>query len=207
MGGSSSKPIPQPTINSLDADVPIIPPIVCLALLALSFILGKKVTRYRWLPDELASLRMRLAIAAAMMAVAVATMVSASDELHQVNSGVAFTPVGGIAKTCALPPDAHPHARSHVPPDAHPPKHSAVRRSGLYAYTRNPLYLLAVFVQLPMLGVAFDSAWLVYSAFALFVYLQMVVIPGEEAFLLRNYGEEYATYLNSTPRWLLPDSN
>ena len=62
-------------------------------------------------------------------------------------------------------------------------------------------------MQLPMLGVAFDSAWLVYSAFALFVYLQMVVIPGEEAFLLRNYGEEYATYLNSTPRWLLPDSN
>ena len=102
MGGSSSKPIPQPTINALDADVPIIPPIVFLALLALSFILGKKVTRYRWLPDELASLPVRLAIAAAMMAVAVATMVSASDELHQVNSGVAFTPVGGIAKTCAL---------------------------------------------------------------------------------------------------------
>ena len=167
--------------------------------------IGKKVPVTSGCQMNWQSLRMRLAIAAAMMAhgSAVATMVSASDELHQVNSGVAFTPVGGIAKTCAEPTPA----RSHVPPDAHPPKHSAVRRSGLYAYTRNPLYLLAVFVQLPMLGVAFDSAWLVYSAFALFVYLQMVVIPGEEAFLLRNYGEEYATYLNSTPRWLLPDSN
>ena len=177
MGKAASKPIPQPTINAFDADVPIIPPLVILALLAVSFVLAKTFTRYRWLPDELASLGVRLALFASMMAISVKMSMSAADELHGANSGVGFTPVGGIAK------------------------------SGLYAYSRNPLYVMAVFVQLPMFGMLFDCAWIIYSAFALFVYLSVWVIPGEEAFLLRNYGEAYETYLNSTPRWLLPDSD
>lgn len=35
-----------------------------------------------------------------------------------------------------------------------------------------------------------------------FVYLDKVVIPGEEAFLGREFGASYDAYMAATPRWI-----
>ena len=60
-----------------------------------------------------------------------------------------------------------------------------------------------VFVTLPMIGLLFDSAWLIFSAGAVFVYISTVVIPKEEEFLLAQFGSSYEAYMATTPRWLL----
>ena len=54
MGAATSKP-PQITTNALDADVPIIPPIVLLLLLTCCALLAKFVHRFRFLPPYLSS--------------------------------------------------------------------------------------------------------------------------------------------------------
>ena len=88
------------------------------------------------------------------------------------------------------------------------PLHAAqagIAKAGPYAYTRNPFYVLLVFVQMPMLGLLFDSAWLIFSAGAMFIWLSSVVIPGEEKFLQLNFGKEYEAYMAATPRWLFSE--
>lgn len=172
MGASASTPA-QITINSMDADVPIIPPIVLLALLAISALLAKFVDRFRWMPDDLNSLRLRLTLFMALFTFSVKIHLDALDEMHKAGSGLAFTPVAGIAT------------------------------EGPFAYSRNPFYTLLIFVQLPMLAMLFDSGWLLFSVAPMYVWLSKFVIPGEEAFLTRNFGTPYTTYMESTPRWLL----
>ena len=146
-----------------------------MLLWLLSFVLSKTVTRYRFLPDEISSLTARLTLFVLGISASFAAFQAAAAELHDAGSGVAFTPVAGITTT------------------------------GPYAYSRNPLYVLFVFVKMPLLALLFDSAWLVFSAGAMFVYLSTVVIPIEEAFLAANFGTEYAAYCNSTPRWLFAE--
>ena len=176
MGGTfsaASKPPPQLTINASDAEIPLIPPIIFALLLAACLTLGKMATRYRFLPDYLASLRVRLALLALLVAVSIPPQVLSAGELHEAGSGVAFTPVGGLAT------------------------------GGTYSYSRNPLYVMLTFVVLPGLGVTFDSAWPVFAAGPMFVYLSKVVIPAEEAFLAKHYPQEFEAYAAATPRWLL----
>ena len=58
---------PQITINSIDADVPIIPPIVLLILLAAAAGAAKLTgARIRFLPDEINALKVRLGLFALM---------------------------------------------------------------------------------------------------------------------------------------------
>ena len=99
--------------------------------------------------------------------------IAAMNEMHAAGSGIAFTPTASIA------------------------------RGGPFAYTRNPFYSMLIFVQLPALALLFDCGWLLVATAPMFVWLSKVVIPGEEAFLTRNFGSEYAAFLESTPRWLL----
>ena len=70
MGAAQTKPVPQITINSLDAEVPLIPPVVLLALLAVSGLLARSVDRFRWVEDFLytSSLKLRVPLFAAIFA-------------------------------------------------------------------------------------------------------------------------------------------
>ena len=95
-----------------------------------------------------------------------------SNELTAAGSGVAFTPVGGLATT------------------------------GLYAMTRNPLYFSLVFIGVPGLACAIDSSWpLFLTATLLYTYLNAWVIPAEEALLAKEFGSNYEAYCNEVPRW------
>jgi hypothetical protein len=88
-------------------------------------------------------------------------------------SGENFVPVGGLACT------------------------------GIYQYTRNPLYCGLLFVALPGAAVVLDSAWLLVGMVPLFLYLNQVVIAAEEKFLADTFGDDYTEFCNNVPRWLL----
>ena len=175
MGGALSRgAVPQITINSAEADVPIIPPIVLLILLATAAGAAKLTgARIRFLPDEVRALKVRLGLFALICALCVHVHIDALEAMHNAGSGLAFTPTAGIAT------------------------------GGPFAYTRNPFYTILIFLQMPALAIAFDCGWLLFAIAPMFVWLSKVVIPGEEAFLSLHFGKEYAAFLDSTPRWLL----
>ena len=79
-----------------------------------------------------------------------------------------------------------------------PPRHLVV--TGLYRFTRNPMYngVLAV-----LLGEAwlFRSAALVQYAAVMFVLFNLVVLVYEEPALESQFGESYRAYRGKVPRW------
>ena len=133
--------------------------------------LGRFVSRYRFLPDELMAIKMRVPIFAVLFATFMGCMISSTRELHSVGSGVTFTPVEGITQ------------------------------SGLFAYSRNPIYI-AILILLPSFAVLFDSAWPLISVAPMFVFLSKYIIPVEEAFLAQHFGAAYDKYAEAVPRWL-----
>ncbi|KAH3767755.1 hypothetical protein Pelo_279 [Pelomyxa schiedti] len=73
---------------------------------------------------------------------------------------------------------------------------------GVFAMTRNPIYMGAVLVSL---GVSFcsDSLLLLVLTSLWWFYMHNFVIPGEERALALTYNEEYLVYAATTHRWLL----
>jgi len=73
--------------------------------------------------------------------------------------------------------------------------------SGIFQQSRNPIYLGMV---LFCIGVAFlvDSLWLLGLVPLFAAILQKGVIEPEEAYLERNFGEEYLRYKARVPRWI-----
>ncbi len=79
------------------------------------------------------------------------------------------------------------------------PRELVVR--GLYRFVRNPMY---VGVLLVLVGEAalFRSASLLVYAALLFVAFHLFVVLYEEPTLQQQFGESYARYRNSVPRWI-----
>lgn len=78
---------------------------------------------------------------------------------------------------------------------------STIVSSGLYAWTRNPMYLgmLTVYAGVALYLVSPVAALLLVP---LFLTVDRLIIPREEAYLTRRFGETYAAYQRSTRRWL-----
>jgi len=74
-------------------------------------------------------------------------------------------------------------------------------QNGVFALSRNPVYLALV---LSMCGLAFvfDTFWLFFSAAVLLTVLDTVIIPGEEKILKGAFYKDYEDYKNKTRRWL-----
>lgn len=73
--------------------------------------------------------------------------------------------------------------------------------SGVFRFTRNPIYLGMVLL---CVGIAFlvNSLWILCLAVPLAFILQKGVIEREEAYLERKFGEKYLRYKASVRRWL-----
>jgi protein-S-isoprenylcysteine O-methyltransferase Ste14 len=83
---------------------------------------------------------------------------------------------------------------------ARSPDASRLVTSGIYGLIRNPLYLGSLLI-LGAYSLFFGWAWA--AGFVLFHWLRYErVIRLEETFLLAQWGDEYATYLATVPRWL-----
>lgn len=80
-----------------------------------------------------------------------------------------------------------------------PPKKLIV--NGLYLYTRNPIYLGALFV---LLGyILWFGSGLMILYFLLFVLAYQVLITFIEEPILRNtFGSDYEEYCKKVPRWI-----
>lgn len=78
---------------------------------------------------------------------------------------------------------------------------SAVVSRGPYRLTRNPMYLGMV-LTVCGLGLLVNSGWLPVAALAGGFVVDRWVIPREEAYLERRFGDAYLEYKRRVRRWL-----
>jgi protein-S-isoprenylcysteine O-methyltransferase Ste14 len=72
---------------------------------------------------------------------------------------------------------------------------------GLYRYTRNPMYVAVVAILLGW-AISFALRELYFYAIAVAVAFHLRVVFGEEPWLARKHGAQWADYTNRVPRWL-----
>ncbi|HEY8182849.1 MAG TPA: isoprenylcysteine carboxylmethyltransferase family protein [Thermoanaerobaculia bacterium] len=78
---------------------------------------------------------------------------------------------------------------------------SAIVSSGIYGFSRNPIYIAFLIVVLAT-AIAANNAWLLLSIVLLFVLLQFGVVRAEERYLSGKFGAEYEEYRRSVRRWV-----
>ena len=73
--------------------------------------------------------------------------------------------------------------------------------TGLYRYSRNPMYVAVVLVLLGWAALFRSSPLLVY-ALAIAIGFHLRVVFGEEPWLARTHGDPWVRYAGRVPRWL-----
>ena len=74
-------------------------------------------------------------------------------------------------------------------------------KTGIFAYTRNPIYLSFVIFHLSMFLI-FENVMYFLSAVVLAIWLHNYVIKEEEDFLLKKFPDEYKNYMETVKRWI-----
>ena len=69
-------------------------------------------------------------------------------------------------------------------------------KTGIFAYTRNPIYISFVLFHLSMFFV-FENVAYFLSSIGLFIWIDKIVIKKEEIFLNNKFGDEYIRYCNA----------
>lgn len=89
-------------------------------------------------------------------------------------------------------------AMTHVAPWK--PTRSIVS-TGIYAYSRNPMYVAFCFAPVGV-GIYMNSCWILVSFFPSVVIVYFIAIKKEEAYLKQKFGEAYEQYTTKVRRWL-----
>ena len=106
-------------------------------------------------------------------------------------TGLAFAVAGVVAFR---------KARTTVNPTT-PQKSSSVVTTGVYRFSRNPMYLgFLLFLAAWAIALANAAAFLLLPAFV--AYMNRFQISVEERALLAHFGDEYLAYMRSVRRWL-----
>jgi len=73
--------------------------------------------------------------------------------------------------------------------------------SGIYRYTRNPIYLGFVFM---LIGLPLDMGiyWGIILVWPLITFMNNLIIKHEEAYLEKKFKEQYVDYKSRVGRWL-----
>ena len=74
-------------------------------------------------------------------------------------------------------------------------------KTGVFAYTRNPIYLSLVLFHLSMFLV-FENVMYFLSAVGQTIWIHNYIIKFEEEYLLGKFTDEYQRYMNAVSRWL-----
>jgi len=82
---------------------------------------------------------------------------------------------------------------------ANTPQDKPVTR-GPYRFSRHPIYFSG-FLILVGIGIA-SASWLVLMCALLWIVFFYIVVPAEERFCHKQYGDTYREYMNKTPRWI-----
>jgi protein-S-isoprenylcysteine O-methyltransferase Ste14 len=72
---------------------------------------------------------------------------------------------------------------------------------GLYRFSRNPMFIGMLLMEIGLGIVCFSWVYLLLAAM-LIISLNAAVLPAEERYLLHRYGDDYRKYMNRTPRWI-----
>lgn len=80
------------------------------------------------------------------------------------------------------------------------PAHS-LETSGIYSFTRNPMYLSLVFLYCG-LAVFFGNWWTLLFLPLLVIIVQLYVIKKEEHYLQQAFGSSYNEYKRNVRRWI-----
>ena len=75
-------------------------------------------------------------------------------------------------------------------------------KTGIFAYTRNPIYLGLVLFLISMFLV-FENVMYLLSSLGLFIWINNYVIKEEENYLKDKFGDEFARYCEAVKRWLI----
>ena len=78
---------------------------------------------------------------------------------------------------------------------------SSVVDSGVFGYTRNPMYL-GLFILLFCFGYFFQNIFSVLLSFAFVIYMNQFQIKPEERALEQLFGAEYVDYKQKVRRWV-----
>jgi protein-S-isoprenylcysteine O-methyltransferase Ste14 len=90
--------------------------------------------------------------------------------------------------------------RHHTTPNPYQPS-SAIVASGVYRFSRNPIYVAFMLVVLAT-AVGTNTAWLLVALVVLFLLLHFGVVRREERYLAAKFGSSYAEYRSHVRRWL-----
>lgn len=74
-------------------------------------------------------------------------------------------------------------------------------KTGIFAYTRNPIYLSFIIFHISMFLI-FGNVMYFLSAAGLSMWLHNYVVKQEEEFLSTKFPEEYNNYVKSVNRWI-----
>lgn len=77
--------------------------------------------------------------------------------------------------------------------------------SGIYLYTRNPMYVGMGLLQTGI-GIGLANAWILLLTCASLFGVYLTAIRPEEAYLESKFGDSYLSYKKSVARWLGPRS-
>jgi protein-S-isoprenylcysteine O-methyltransferase Ste14 len=143
-------------------------------------------------------LLLTLIFACVMIAAAMATPALSLDAPALRWAGTAII-LAGLA-VCAGGVLAFRRAGTTVDP-TRPDKASALVRSGIYRFTRNPMYL-GFLLLLVGLGVLLGHPAALIIALAFVPYMNRLQIEPEEEALARLFGEEFARFKREVRRWL-----
>ena len=72
--------------------------------------------------------------------------------------------------------------------------------SGVYRFSRHPMYLSMIFVYLAVSVAA--ASWLFFLITIITYFLQRSQAMQEESYCLKKFGTAYQNYMDSTPRWI-----
>lgn len=87
-----------------------------------------------------------------------------------------------------------------TPIETHRPSERIVTH-GVYAYSRNPIYVSMVLL-LVGLGIEINSVWVLALVVPFVLVLRFGVIGREERYLERKFGAEYLAYKRRVRRWI-----
>jgi len=84
------------------------------------------------------------------------------------------------------------------------PKTKTIRiiKTGIFAYTRNPIYLSFVLFHFSMFLV-FENVMYFISSIGIFFWINNYVIFEEEKYLTNTFGKEFKRYCLEVKRWLI----
>jgi protein-S-isoprenylcysteine O-methyltransferase Ste14 len=74
-------------------------------------------------------------------------------------------------------------------------------KTGIFAYTRNPIYLSFILFHLNMFLV-FENVMYLLTSIGQAIWIHNYVIKFEEEYLLDKFTDEYQRYMNAVSRWL-----